>query len=91
MRLIILNNNYEVMNKVLSISDLEEFIKNNSISSISIGLQYIISLFEYFLKLDISNYNISDINIGDDFIILKIKPEDLSKIRELKLKKYYHE
>jgi hypothetical protein len=84
MRLIILNNNYEVINKVLSISDLEEFIRNNSIS---IGFQYIISLFEYFLKLDISNYNISDINIGDDFIILKIKPEDLYKIRELKLKK----
>jgi hypothetical protein len=84
MRLIILNDNYEVINKILSISDLTEFIKTNNGLH---GFQYIISLFKYFLRLDISNYNISDINLGDDFIILKIKPEDLSEIRELKLKK----
>jgi hypothetical protein len=92
MRIIILNNNCEIINRLLTENDLLEFYK---IKGDLFGFQYAISIFEYFFELDINSYGLKDINITTKVsdngtievnIILKINPKDLSNIREYRLK-----
>jgi hypothetical protein len=84
MRVIILNNNIEIINRVFSNEDkFELFRKKGNVS----GFEYIITLFDLFFDLDVNDYTIRDLIVSDDTVILKIKPEDLSKIRDIKLNK----
>jgi cytidylate kinase len=84
MRIIMLNSNVEIINKVLSKDELFDLYKKRGNL---VGFEYVINLFEYFFNLDVNDYTIRDLIVNDDNIILKIKPEDLSKIREIKLNK----
>jgi len=84
MRIIILNSSVGIINKVLSKDELFDLYKKRGNL---VGLEYIINLFEYFFNLDVNDYTIRDLIVSDDSVILKIKPEDLSKIRDLKLNK----
>jgi hypothetical protein len=84
MRIIILNSSVEIINRVLSKDELFDLYKKRGNL---VGFEYIINLFEYFFHLDVNDYTIRDLIVGDDSVILKIKPEDLSKIRDLKLNK----
>ena len=79
-----LNSNVEIINKVLSKDELFDLYKKRGNL---VGFEYVINLFEYFFNLDVNDYTIRDLIVNDDNIILKIKPEDLSKIREIKLNK----
>jgi hypothetical protein len=84
MRIIILNSNVEIINRVLSKDELFDLYKKRGNL---VGFEYIINLFEYFFNLDVNDYTIRDLIVSDDSVILKIKPEDLSEIRDLKLNK----
>jgi hypothetical protein len=84
MRIIILNSSVEIINKVLSKDELFDLYKKRGNL---VGFEYIINLFEYFFNLDVNDYTIRDLIVSDDSVILKIKPEDLSEIRDLKLNK----
>ena len=84
MRIIILNSSVEIINRVLSKDELFDLYKKRGNL---VGFEYIINLFEYFFHLDVNDYTIRDLIVGDDSVILKIKPEDLSEIRDLKLNK----
>jgi hypothetical protein len=84
MRIIILNSSVEIINRVLSKDELFDLYKKRGNL---VGFEYIINLFEYFFNLDVNDYTIRDLIVSDDSVILKIKPEDLSEIRDLKLNK----
>jgi hypothetical protein len=89
MRIIILNSSVEIINRVLSKDELFDLYKKrgNLVGFEYSCFEYIINLFEYFFHLDVNDYTIRDLIVSDDSVILKIKPEDLSKIRDLKLNK----
>jgi len=86
MKIRILNRKSVLLEKEITSLEFAKFGKENSDVH---GFGFVIAIFDFLFKINISDYNMSDIMVSDDLITLNIKPEDVSKIREIKINKLF--
>ena len=83
MNIVFLNKWRVISENILSDDELNEFVIKYELRKF--GTAEIILLFEYFYKIDINEYTISDIIFDGSIIRVNLKDEDIIRIRERKI------
>lgn len=86
MKIKILNKKSVLLEKEITSLEFAKFGKEHNYAH---GFGFVIAIFDFLFKIDISDYNMSDVMVDDKLITLNIKPEDVSKIREIKINKLF--